>query len=85
MASLEPTYGAIFSGTTVSYLLYDIALAQFMLFCQTLNPAERMINCLAIFTWLMDTLQQFLITHALWYYLVYKGGGNTPDQDTESA
>ncbi|EPQ52431.1 hypothetical protein GLOTRDRAFT_131674 [Gloeophyllum trabeum ATCC 11539] len=32
----------------------------------------------------MDTLQQCLITQALWYYLVYKGGGNAPDQYIEN-
>ncbi|KZT23358.1 hypothetical protein NEOLEDRAFT_1149455 [Neolentinus lepideus HHB14362 ss-1] len=59
---------------TISYILYGIALGQFMMFFRKIDKTGMTINCL------MDTLQQCLIIHALWFYLVRWGGGGSEDR-----
>ncbi|TFK49870.1 hypothetical protein OE88DRAFT_1736828 [Heliocybe sulcata] len=80
MTLLQESYGAIYIGATVSYGLYGIALGQFIIFCRKIDKTEMAINCMVTFTWAMDTLQQFLITHAVWFYLVNRARGDVGDR-----
>lgn len=68
--SINVTFGALLDGFILSLMLYGVTCCQAIQYYSYFPSDKRYIKLLVAFIWLMDTVQQALIAHALWHYLV---------------
>ncbi|TFK52360.1 hypothetical protein OE88DRAFT_1393186 [Heliocybe sulcata] len=76
MVSLALTLGAIFNGGIISYALYGITLGQVVRYYVKSRADPRYLKSLVAVLWILDTMQQCFLTHALWYYFVVRCYGD---------
>ncbi|TFK53685.1 hypothetical protein OE88DRAFT_1270209 [Heliocybe sulcata] len=68
MAPIDATAGALFDGATISALLYGVSCAQVIKYYTAFPRDSWKIKLMVAVVWLMDTVQQALLSHAAWYY-----------------
>ncbi|KZT18353.1 hypothetical protein NEOLEDRAFT_1173610 [Neolentinus lepideus HHB14362 ss-1] len=78
MVSLHLTFGACLNGTIVSLMLYGVTLGQVTKYFRTFKNDRLALKLTVTGSFMLDTFQQFLIIHSMWYYLVTRCNGN-PD------
>ncbi|KZT23145.1 hypothetical protein NEOLEDRAFT_1137027 [Neolentinus lepideus HHB14362 ss-1] len=69
------TFGPALIGATISSLLYGVTSAQVTKYYTTYDDGLAM-KWFIGFIWLMDTLQQCLVAHVLWWYLIARCYGD---------
>ncbi|EPQ52566.1 hypothetical protein GLOTRDRAFT_131800 [Gloeophyllum trabeum ATCC 11539] len=68
MAPIDATAGALLDGATISAMLYGVSCAQVVQYYLTFPGDSWRIKLMVATVWLMDTLQQGLLSHAAWFY-----------------
>ncbi|KZT23654.1 hypothetical protein NEOLEDRAFT_526418 [Neolentinus lepideus HHB14362 ss-1] len=64
------TFGAFLSGVIVSTAMYGITSAQMVWYYRTYRDDRQILKGAVGLLWLMDSLQQALLLHAMYFYLI---------------
>ncbi|TFK49764.1 hypothetical protein OE88DRAFT_1662416 [Heliocybe sulcata] len=72
----------VFIGFIISTVLYGTTCGQVICYYRRYSSDVLGMTSLVVFVWLMDTVQQFLMTDTIWYYLIYRCGGDTSSFST---
>ncbi|PPQ83856.1 hypothetical protein CVT25_000915 [Psilocybe cyanescens] len=74
------TAGAIFVGSTVSYILYGLAFCQVLTYYYNFPRDILSLKIHVGLVWAAETINVFLMTPAIWFYLIRRGADMSFEQ-----
>ncbi|KAF8180840.1 hypothetical protein BJ912DRAFT_1062286 [Pholiota molesta] len=74
MHSLDSTLGAAFLGTLAAAVLYGVTSVQTFMYFRDCKEDGRLLRCLVLFLWALDTIHFAFTSHGLYFYLVTSFG-----------
>ncbi|KDQ52646.1 hypothetical protein JAAARDRAFT_39898 [Jaapia argillacea MUCL 33604] len=76
MTLMDVTFGAMLDGVLMSFALYGITCIQVLRYYQSYPEDSLTLKVVVAAVWMLDTLQECLLVHAIWFYLITQGNGN---------